>query len=52
MSDFSSLGLLAMLMQRASTVGGALRSLERHLHLLDRGAVVQFTGKTRRGLAW
>jgi hypothetical protein len=38
--DFSSLGLLAMLMQRAPTVGDALRSLERHLHLHDRGAVV------------
>jgi AraC-like DNA-binding protein len=38
--DFPSLGLLALLMQRAPTVGDALRSLERHLHLHDRGAVV------------
>jgi AraC-like DNA-binding protein len=38
--DFASLGLLAMLMQRAPTVGDALRSLGRHLHLHDRGAVV------------
>jgi AraC-like DNA-binding protein len=38
--DFASLGLLALLMQRAPTVGDALRSLERHLHLHDRGAVV------------
>jgi AraC-like DNA-binding protein len=38
--DFGSLGLLALLMQRAPTVGDALRSLERHLHLHDRGAVV------------
>jgi AraC-like DNA-binding protein len=38
--DFGSLGLLAVLMQRAPTVGDALRSLERHLHLHDRGAVV------------
>lgn len=38
--EFASLGLLAMLMQRAPTVGDALRGLERHLHLHDRGAVV------------
>ena len=38
--DFASLGLLALLMQRAPTVGNALRGLERHLHLHDRGAVV------------
>lgn len=38
--DFGGLGLLTLLMQRAPTVGDALRSLERHLHLHDRGAVV------------
>jgi AraC-like DNA-binding protein len=38
--EFGSLGLLALLMQRATTVGGALRGLERHFHLHDRGAVV------------
>lgn len=38
--EFGDLGLLALLMQRAPTVGDALRSLERHLHLHDRGAVV------------
>ncbi len=38
--EFASLGLLALLMQRAPTVGDALRGLERHLHLHDRGAVV------------
>jgi AraC-like DNA-binding protein len=38
--EFGSLGLLTLLMQRAPTVGDALRSLERHLHLHDRGAVV------------
>jgi len=38
--DFASLGLLALLMQRAPTVGDALRGLERHLHIHDRGAVV------------
>jgi AraC-like DNA-binding protein len=38
--EFAGLGLLAVLMQRAPTVGDALRSLERHLHLHDRGAVV------------
>jgi AraC-like DNA-binding protein len=38
--DFASLGLLALLMQRAPTVGDALRGLGRHLHLHDRGAVV------------
>jgi AraC-like DNA-binding protein len=38
--DFASLGLLALLMQRAPTVGAALRSLARHLQLHDRGAVV------------
>jgi AraC-like DNA-binding protein len=38
--EFGSLGLLALLMQRAPTVGDALRGLERHLHLHDRGAVV------------
>lgn len=38
--EFSSLGLLALLMQRAPTVGDALRGLERHLQLHDRGAVV------------
>ncbi len=38
--EFGSLGLLALLMQRAATVGDALRGLERHLHLHDRGAVV------------
>ena len=38
--EFGRLGLLALLMQRATTVGDALRSLERHLHLHDRGAVV------------
>ena len=37
--DFSGLGLLALLVQRAPTVGDALRGLERHLHLHDRGAV-------------
>jgi AraC-like DNA-binding protein len=37
--EFGSLGLLALLMQRAPTVGDALRGLERHLHLHDRGAV-------------
>ena len=38
--EFGSLGLLSLLMQRAPTVGDALRGLERHLHLHDRGAVV------------
>jgi AraC-like DNA-binding protein len=38
--EFGSLGLLALLMQRAPSVGDALRGLERHLHLHDRGAVV------------
>ena len=38
--EFASLGLLALLMQRAPTVGDALRGLERHFHLHDRGAVV------------
>jgi len=38
--DFGSLGLLALLIQRAPTVGDALRNLERNLHLHDRGAVV------------
>jgi AraC-like DNA-binding protein len=38
--EFGSLGLLTLLMQRAPTVGAALRSLEQHLHLHDRGAVV------------
>jgi AraC-like DNA-binding protein len=38
--EFGSLGLLALLMQRAPTVGDALRGLERHFHLHDRGAVV------------
>jgi AraC-like DNA-binding protein len=38
--EFASLGLLALLMQRAPTVGDALRGLERHLQLHDRGAVV------------
>jgi AraC-like DNA-binding protein len=38
--ELGSLGLLALLMQRATTVGDALRGLERHLHLHDRGAVV------------
>jgi AraC-like DNA-binding protein len=53
--DFSSLGLLAMLMQGAPTVGDALRSLERHLHLHDRGAVVYLraphSGKVAIGYA-
>ncbi len=38
--EFGSLGLVALLMQRAPTVGDALRALERHFHLHDRGAVV------------
>ncbi len=38
--EFGGLGLLTLLMQHAPTVGDALRSLERHLHLHDRGAVV------------
>ncbi len=35
-----SLGLLALLMQRAASVGDALRGLARHISLQDRGAVV------------
>jgi len=38
--EFTSLGLLNLLVQRAPTVGDALRQLERHLQLHDRGAVV------------
>ena len=49
--DFGSLGLLALLMQRAPTVGDALRSLERHLHLHDRGAVVYLKASQARQVA-
>ena len=48
--DFASLGLLALLMQRAPTVGDALHRLERHLQLHDRGAVV-YLKRSDAGLA-
>ncbi len=38
--DYANLGLLAMLTQRAPTVGEALQTLVRYFHLHDRGAVL------------
>ncbi len=45
-----SLGLLALLMQRAASVGDALRGLARHISLQDRGAVV-YLATNRPGMA-
>lgn len=41
-ASLSSLGVVGFLMQASPSVGDALRLLQRHLQVQDRGAVVQF----------